>query len=35
MSKNLGKVFGKNEERGVYKTLDGGKTWKRMEKHIT
>jgi len=26
----LGNVFGKNEERGVYKTLDGGKTWKRI-----
>ncbi len=26
----LGHLFGPNEERGVYKTLDGGKTWKRV-----
>jgi len=25
----LGHLFGPNEERGVYKTTDGGKTWKR------
>lgn len=25
----LGHLFGPNEERGVYKTIDGGKTWKR------
>ncbi|HRP44743.1 MAG TPA: hypothetical protein PLU27_08255, partial [Ginsengibacter sp.] len=26
----MGHLFGPNEERGVYKTVDGGKTWKRM-----
>lgn len=26
----MGHLFGPNEERGVYKTTDGGKTWKRM-----
>ncbi len=26
----LGHLFGPNEERGVYKTIDGGKTWKRI-----
>ena len=26
----LGHLFGPNEERGVYKTIDGGKTWKRV-----
>jgi photosystem II stability/assembly factor-like uncharacterized protein len=26
----LGHLFGSNEERGVYKTMDGGKTWKRV-----
>lgn len=26
----LGHVFGPNPERGVYRTLDGGKTWKRV-----
>lgn len=25
----VGHLFGPNEERGVYKTVDGGKTWKR------
>src|SRR6476619_7530120 len=25
----MGHLFGPNEERGVYKTVDGGKTWKR------
>jgi photosystem II stability/assembly factor-like uncharacterized protein len=25
----VGHLFGPNEERGVYKTTDGGKTWKR------
>lgn len=25
----MGQLFGPNEERGVYKTTDGGKTWKR------
>jgi photosystem II stability/assembly factor-like uncharacterized protein len=25
----IGHLFGPNEERGVYKTVDGGKTWKR------
>ncbi|MCB9054461.1 MAG: glycosyl hydrolase [Chitinophagales bacterium] len=25
----MGHLFGSNEERGVYKTTDGGKTWKR------
>ena len=25
----IGHLFGPNEERGVYKTTDGGKTWKR------
>lgn len=25
----MGHLFGPNEERGVYKTTDGGKTWKR------
>jgi len=27
---SLGHLFGANEERGVYKTTDGGKTWKRV-----
>ena len=26
----LGHAFGPNEERGVFKTMDGGKTWKRV-----
>src|SRR5216117_1803597 len=26
----MGHLFGSNEERGVYKTMDGGKTWKRV-----
>ncbi len=26
----LGHLFAGNEERGVYKTMDGGKTWKRV-----
>lgn len=26
----LGHLFGPNEERGVYKTTDGGKNWKRV-----
>jgi len=26
----LGHLFGANEERGVFKTTDGGKTWKRV-----
>lgn len=26
----LGRLWGKNEERGVYKTTDGGKTWERV-----
>ncbi|MBY0536038.1 MAG: hypothetical protein K2P88_09320 [Chitinophagaceae bacterium] len=26
---SMGHLFGPNEERGVYKTTDGGKTWKR------
>jgi photosystem II stability/assembly factor-like uncharacterized protein len=26
----LGHLFGANNERGVYKTIDGGKTWKRV-----
>lgn len=25
----MGHLFGPNEERGVYKTVDGGKTWRR------
>jgi len=25
----MGHLFGPNDERGVYKTMDGGKTWKR------
>jgi S1-C subfamily serine protease/photosystem II stability/assembly factor-like uncharacterized protein len=25
----LGRLYGNNEERGVYKTTDGGKTWER------
>ncbi len=25
----VGHLFGPNEERGIYKTVDGGKTWKR------
>jgi photosystem II stability/assembly factor-like uncharacterized protein len=25
----LGSPFGPNEERGIYKTIDGGKTWKK------
>lgn len=26
----LGRLWGENEERGVYKTKDGGKTWERV-----
>ncbi len=26
----LGHLFGPSEERGIYKTIDGGKTWKRV-----
>lgn len=26
----LGHLFGSNNDRGVYKTIDGGKTWKRV-----
>ncbi len=26
----LGHLFGPNNERGIYKTIDGGKTWKRV-----
>jgi len=26
----MGHLFGPNEERGIYKTTDGGKTWKRV-----
>lgn len=26
----MGSIWGPNEERGVYKTTDGGKTWNRM-----
>ncbi len=26
----MGHLFGPNEERGVYKTINGGKTWKRV-----
>jgi photosystem II stability/assembly factor-like uncharacterized protein len=26
----LGKLWGENEERGVYRTKDGGKTWERV-----
>jgi photosystem II stability/assembly factor-like uncharacterized protein len=26
----LGHLFGANNERGVYKTIDGGKTWKKV-----
>lgn len=26
----LGSAFGYNEERGVYKTIDGGKTWEKV-----
>ncbi|NWF85297.1 MAG: glycosyl hydrolase [Bryobacteraceae bacterium] len=26
----LGHIFGPNEERGIFKTTDGGKTWKRI-----
>ncbi|MBI1341582.1 MAG: glycosyl hydrolase [Terrimonas sp.] len=26
----MGHLFGPNAERGVYKTIDGGKTWKRV-----
>ncbi len=26
----LGRLWGKNEERGLYKTADGGETWKRV-----
>ncbi|MCZ2460978.1 MAG: hypothetical protein LC128_15265 [Chitinophagales bacterium] len=26
----MGHIFGPNEERGVYKTTDGGKSWKRV-----
>ena len=26
----LGNIFGRNEERGVYRSLDGGKNWKKV-----
>jgi len=26
----IGHLFGSNEERGVFKTMDGGKTWKKV-----
>jgi photosystem II stability/assembly factor-like uncharacterized protein len=26
----LGRLWGENEQRGVYKTIDGGKTWERV-----
>jgi photosystem II stability/assembly factor-like uncharacterized protein len=26
----IGHLFGPNQERGVYKTIDGGKTWRRV-----
>lgn len=26
----LGRLYGPNEDRGVYKTVDGGKTWKKV-----
>lgn len=26
----LGRLWGENEERGLYKTMDGGKSWKRI-----
>ncbi|MFQ5670651.1 MAG: hypothetical protein ACE5HD_09070 [Acidobacteriota bacterium] len=26
----LGRVWGENDQRGVFKTVDGGKTWKRI-----
>ncbi len=26
----LGHLFGSNDERGIYKTLDGGKTWQKI-----
>src|SRR5712692_1741206 len=29
----LGHPFGPNAERGVFRTTDGGKTWKRLEEH--
>ncbi len=29
----IGQAFGKNEERGVYKTIDGGKSWDKILYH--
>jgi photosystem II stability/assembly factor-like uncharacterized protein len=29
----IGKAFGRNEERGVYKTTDGGKSWNKVLFH--
>lgn len=29
----IGQAFGKNEERGVFKTTDGGKTWNKILYH--
>jgi photosystem II stability/assembly factor-like uncharacterized protein len=26
----LGRIFGQNQERGIYRTRDGGKTWERV-----
>ena len=30
----LGRLYGPNEERGLYKTTDGGKTWKIGRAHV-
>ena len=29
----IGQAFGKNEERGIYKTTDGGKSWDKVLYH--
>ena len=29
----IGQAFGRNEERGVFKTIDGGKTWNKVFYH--
>ena len=32
MAADVRHLFSKNEERGVFRTMDGGKTWKRFDR---